>query len=258
MIKIVLCGAAGRMGKEIINIVQSLDNIKIVAGIEIKGHRSVGGKISGIQIGDDLLASIDDADCVIDFTNHKATVDYLKKVKDYKKPYVTGTTGFTDEEHEQIKSLSKIFPIFLAPNMSKGVNHLYNLVGSSAGVLSDYDIEIIETHHKDKKDAPSGTAKAIAQIIKSERPDVHFVYGRQGMIGARASEEVCINSVRGGDVVGEHRILFLGDGEFVELRHYATSRRCFASGAIAAVMYIVNKPAGLYGMQDLLTQIASQ
>ncbi len=254
MIKIIICGAAGRMGKEIINIVQSLDDIEIISGIESKGHKSVGHKISGIQVGDDVLASIDDADCVVDFTNHSATTSNLLKVKDYKKPYVTGTTGFTEEDREQIKSLSRVMPIFLAPNMSKGVNHLYNLVNTSVNALADYDIEVIETHHRAKKDAPSGTAKAIAQIIKKVRPDVNLIYGREGMIGAKEKSEVCINSVRGGDIAGEHRVLFLGDGEFIELRHYATSRRCFAAGAVAAVKYIINKPAGLYCMQDLLAQ----
>lgn len=252
MIKIIVCGAVGRMGKEIINAAQDANDIKVIAGIEAKENQFVGKTVFDIKILDDILAAINDADCVVEFTNHNATMDNLRKVKEYKKPYVTGTTGFSEKELEEIKTLAKSFPIFLAPNMSVGINHLYNLVKSTAKTLSDYDIEIIETHHRAKKDAPSGTAKAIAKIIKGAKPDTKFIYGREGMIGKRKRGEVCINTVRGGDVVGEHRVLFLGNGEFIELRHYATSRRCFAWGTLEAVRFIIDKPPGLYTMQDLL------
>ncbi len=252
MINIVLCGAAGRMGLEIIKAAQASDDVDVIAGVEAKGNESVGKTISGVKISDNVLSVIENADCVVDFTHHTATMAILKMVKRYRKPYVTGTTGFSDSERQEIENASKNFPIFIAPNMSVGVNHLYNLVASSAAVLSDTDIEIIETHHRQKKDAPSGTAKAIAKILKKLKPDIGFVYGREGTTGERKRGEICIHSVRGGDVVGEHRVLFLGNGEFLELRHHATSRRCFASGALAAVRFIINKAPGLYNMQDLL------
>jgi 4-hydroxy-tetrahydrodipicolinate reductase len=252
MIKIIICGAAGRMGREIINAAQSSDDIEIVAGIEAQGNKYVASVISNVHITDDILSVINNVDCVVDFTNHKATIDNLQKIKDLKNPHVIGTTGFSDSEYQEIVARSEEFPIFLAPNMSIGVNHLYNLVQSSVEILEDYDIEVIETHHKGKKDAPSGTAKAIAKVINDAKKGTRFIYGREGMIGARKKGEVCINSVRGGDVVGEHRVLFLGDGEFLELRHYATSRRCFAAGTLEAVRYILRKPPGMYSMKDLL------
>lgn len=253
MIKIILCGAEGRMGREIINVAQSLDDIKIVAGIESKDNKFIGKAISDINIESDISKVIQSADCVVDFTNHTATIENLKKVKPYKKPYVTGTTGFSESELWEIKNFSKEFPILVSPNMSMGINHLYNLVKLTTEKLSDYDIEIIETHHRGKKDAPSGTAKAIARIIGEIKPDTKFIYSREGATGQRKRGEVCINTVRGGDVAGEHRVLFLGEGEFIELRHYATSRRCFAFGAVEAVRFINDKPPGLYAIEDILS-----
>jgi len=252
MIKIILCGAAGRMGKEIINAIEEIEDIRIVAGIESKSNKFVGKTIGLVKIYDDILSVIDGADCIVEFTNHLATMENLKKVKDYKKPYIIGSTGFSGHELKEIEAYSKTFPIFLSPNMSIGINHLYNLIRLSARALSDYDIEIIETHHRGKKDAPSGTARAVARIIEETKPKIKIIYGREGIIGERKIEEVCINAVRGGDVVGEHRILFLGDGEFIELRHFATSRRCFVNGTIEAIRFMENKSPGLYGMKDLL------
>ncbi len=254
MIKIVVCGICGRMGKEIVQLVESLDDIMIVGGVEVSGHKEIGKSIHNINIYDELAEIIGEADCVVEFTNPSATIEHLSNSGQFKKPYVIGTTGFSEEEIDRIKSYSKEFPIFLAPNMSRGVNHLYNLIRLTSRVLRDYDIEVVETHHRNKKDAPSGTAKEIVRVIESVRPDTRFVYGREGMVDKRKKDEVCINSVRGGDVAGEHRVLFLGDGEFIELRHYATSRRCFAAGAVDAVRFIVDKGPGLYTMQQLLPQ----
>lgn len=255
MIKLVVCGAAGRMGREILQLGAALTDIDIIAGVEASGHESIGTKIHNADIIDDIETVIKKIDCIVDFTNHAATMGNLVKAQAFKKPYVTGTTGFSKEELEKIHSIAEFIPVFLAPNMSVGVNHLYNLVRSSVRVLGDFNIEVIETHHQAKKDAPSGTAKAIAKVIKDTRPDVHLIYGREGLIKARENNEVCINSVRGGDVVGEHRILFLGQGEFVELRHYATSRSCFAAGALEAAKFILTKEPGLYTMSDMLTKI---
>ncbi|MCX7994971.1 MAG: 4-hydroxy-tetrahydrodipicolinate reductase [candidate division WOR-3 bacterium] len=252
MLKIVVCGAAGRMGREIINLVQKSADIKIIAGVEEKSHPLVNKKIDDIFIHDDLSSMIAEVDCVVEFTNHTATMENLRKSSDYRKPYVIGTTGFSTTEIEEIKEFSKSFPIFLSPNMSLGVNHLLRLVRDTAQILSDYEIEIIETHHRAKRDAPSGTALAIADKIKEARPGINIIYGREGIGEGRKKEEVCISAVRGGDVVGEHRILFFGNGEFLELRHYATSRQCFASGTLEAVKFIVKQKPGLYSMQDLL------
>ncbi len=242
------------MGREISNMANASRDIEVIAGIEASGHDMIGKQLNGIDITDDIETVIEKADCIVDFTNPAATIKNLGKIKAYKKPYVTGTTGFSREELKSIDMLAKSLPVFLAPNMSVGVNHLYDLVNSSASILGNYDIEVIETHHRAKKDAPSGTAKAIAKIIEQARPDAEFIYGREGMVGPRKDNEICINSIRGGDIVGEHRVLFFGKGEFIELRHYATSRSCFAAGALEAVRFVMKKGPGLYSMSDMLTK----
>lgn len=254
MIKIIVTGAAGRMGIEVIKAAQVSNDIQVIAGIEIGNSESVGKKIESISISENIMNVIEDGDCVVDFTNRSATIDTLNRIKEFKKPFVTGTTGFTESEMDEILSISRDLPIVLAPNMSIGVNHLYRLLTSSLRALSEYDIEIIETHHKAKKDSPSGTAKAIARIVKNILPEKKLIYGREGMLGERKGDEVCLHSVRGGDVFGEHRVLFLGNGEFLELRHFATSRRCFAVGALRAVRFIISKPPGLYNMDTVLTE----
>lgn len=251
MIKIILCGACGRMGREIIGVAEKSNDIKIIAGIETKGSKFIGEIISSVKIFDDLLAVIKDADCVVEFTNPEATMENLKKAKEYKRPYVIGTTGFLESQISEIKRLADDFPILLSPNMSLGINFLYNLVKETTTALSDYEIEIIETHHRGKKDAPSGTAKAIFEVIKGVRPDVNFVSERMGNVGERKKDEVGIFAVRGGDVIGEHRVIFWGNGEFLELRHFATSRTCFAHGTLEAIRFIVKKEKGFYTMADL-------
>jgi len=258
MLKFILCGAAGRMGREIISVAHKDNDIKIFAGVEEKSSSFVSKKIEDVLIFDDILKVIEQADCVVEFTNRNSTMENLRKSAKFKKPYCVGTTGFSEQEINEIKKFSKAFPIFLSPNMSLGVNHLFNLVKNTTQVLSDYDIEIIETHHRAKKDAPSGTALAIANEIKEVKPDVNFVYGRHGFGGERSKKEICINAVRGGDVVGEHRVLFLGQGEFLELRHYATSRRCFAWGTIEAVKFLVKQKPGLYSMANLVKNVSGK
>ncbi len=255
MLKIVVCGAAGRMGREIISAAQKDNGIKVIAGVEEKTNAFVGKKIEDVPVFDDILKVIEKSDAVIEFTSSKGTMENLKKTAKFKKPYCIGTTGFTEKEIKQIKMFAKKIPIFLSPNMSVGVNHLFNLVKNTVEILPEYDIEIVETHHRMKKDAPSGTALKIANVIKRIRPDVKFIYGRQGLKGERTKNEICINAIRGGDVVGEHRILFLGQGEFLELRHYATSRQCFAWGTIQAVKFLAKQRPGLYSMEDLLKNI---
>ncbi|MGQ9464472.1 MAG: 4-hydroxy-tetrahydrodipicolinate reductase [bacterium] len=252
MLKIVLCGAAGRMGREIITTAKRDHHIKIVAGVEEKSNAFVGKMIDDIPIFDDVLKVIEKSDVIVEFTNSKSTIENLKKAAKYKKPYCIGTTGFAKTAIKQIQIFSKEFPIFLSPNMSLGVNHLFNLVKNTARVLSEYDIEIIEVHHRMKKDAPSGTALAIANEIKKITRDRKLIYGRKGLVGERSNKEICISAVRGGDVVGEHRVLFLGQGEFLELRHYATSRQCFAWGTILAVKFLAKQKPGLYSMADLV------
>ncbi len=255
MIKVLLCGAAGRMGREIIGAMEEVCDIKIIGGVEARSNQFVNKEFHSIKITDNLLEFISEADCIVEFTTPRATMENLEKAAPFKKPYVIGTTGFSEGEIERIKNFSCEFPILLSPNMSVGINLMYRLVGEVARVLSEYDIEIVETHHRGKRDAPSGTARAFAEIIKGIRREAEFTYGRCGISGERKREEICISAVRGGDIVGEHRLLFLGNGEFLELRHFATSRRCFARGAIEAVRFIVKQKSGFYTMSDLISSL---
>ncbi len=252
MIRIILCGAAGRMGREIINAVENQSDLQITAGIEEGRHPLIGKEINGIPIRADLESEIDRADCVIDYTNHEAAIHHLQILKKRPCPLVIGTTGFTDRENKEIEDAAKVIPVFLSPNMSLGVNHLYQIARETARRLPGFDIEIVETHHRAKKDAPSGTARELARLIKEVRPELKIIYGREGNVGSRPDNILAIHALRGGDIVGEHRICFYGAGEFMELRHYATSRQCFAQGTLTAVRFLVNKPAGLYHMNDVL------
>ncbi len=257
MLKLIICGAGGRMGREIIRLAGGYEDIKIIAGVEEEKSQLIGKTIEDVAIHKDILEVIRDCDSVVEFTNPEATIENLRKAAKFRKPYCIGTTGFSGPQIDEIKNFAKDFPIFLSPNMSVGVSHLFNMVRETAEVLKDYDIEIIETHHRHKKDSPSGTAKAIASIIKEVRNDVKFVYGREGIIGERRSNEIGISAVRGGDVVGEHRVMFLGTGEFVEIRHYATNRQCFAYGTILASKFIQKQKSGLYSMADLMKSLSS-
>ncbi|MBN2621117.1 4-hydroxy-tetrahydrodipicolinate reductase [candidate division WOR-3 bacterium] len=252
MIRTILCGIAGRMGREILALAHDAPGIEVIGGIEVPGHAIVGKILESVAVSDNLASLLPKADCVVEFTDPRSTLDHLQSNRQYKKAFVIGTTHFSKDEHKAIEDLARLFPVFLAPNMSIGVHHLYGLVSSSAKVLEQYDIEVIETHHRNKKDAPSGTARAIVDIIKKQRPHLQVVHGRDGMVGERSPDEVCVHAVRGGDVAGEHRVVFFGNGEFVELRHYATSRRCFAAGALKAVRFIVKQKSGLFSMTDIV------
>lgn len=252
MIRIIVCGAAGRMGREVIAAAEPCRDLQIVAGIEEPRHPAMGKEICGIAVAGNLEKFLTEADCVIDFTSPAATLDHLRAVARCPRPIVIGTTGFDAKEQAEIKELSGMVPVFLAPNMSRGVNYLYRLVRDAARRLAGFEIEIVETHHRGKKDAPSGTAKELARVVKEVRPGSKVIFGREGLVGERPADVLAVNSVRGGDVVGEHRVMFFGDGEFLELRHFATSRRCLALGTLAAVRFMTGKPAGLYTMNDLM------
>jgi 4-hydroxy-tetrahydrodipicolinate reductase len=253
MIRIILCGVAGRMGREIVAAAEGRDDLKIAGGIEAPGHPAIGGSIAGIPVAGDLTAVLDRGDVMVDFTVRSASLANLDKWMSTGRPCVIGSTGFTADELAKIRRASDRIPVFLAPNMSLAVNHLYQLVRETTLKLTDSEIEIVETHHHGKKDAPSGTAREIARIIQEIRPGTRIIYGREGDVGERKKDVICVNSIRGGDVIGEHRVLFFSAGEFIELRHYATSRQCYAQGALSAVRFINDKKPGLYGMKELLS-----
>jgi 4-hydroxy-tetrahydrodipicolinate reductase len=264
MIKAIVTGAAGRMGGKIISLISKADCISVVGAIEAEKHPLIGrdvGHVSGlgetgIIVREKLTDCIDQADVVIDFTNHEASLNYLKIAHDKNKAIVIGSTGFTSGEMQQIKELTKKTRCVLTPNMSVGVNVMLKLLEYCAGVLKDdYDVEIVEAHHHLKKDAPSGTALQMAKVIadKLNRDmDTSLVYERKGMIGERTKNEIGIQTIRAGDIVGEHTVIFGGIGERIELIHRAQSRDNFAKGAIRAAMWIVDQKNGLYDMQDVL------
>jgi 4-hydroxy-tetrahydrodipicolinate reductase len=264
MIKLTVCGAAGRMGSRIIALLKDYPEIKLVGAVESKDNPRLGNDAGvvagigqlGIKIVDDIEKVIDNTDIAVNFTNPEATIEHLKIVKEYKKSIVIGTTGFDNNQISLIQETSKEIPIVLSPNMSIGVNLLFKILKDVAKVLGDdYDVEIIEVHHRMKKDAPSGTAIKMAKVI-SEALGRNFdevaVYARKGIIGERTKKEIGIQTVRAGDIVGEHTVIFGGLGERIEIVHKASSRDTFAMGALKAVLWLYGKPAGLYDMGDVL------
>ncbi len=264
MIRAIVAGAGGRMGGRIINIIRDTEGIELSAAFERQDCPVVGqdaGVVAGcgelgVKIEDNIESVIDKGDVIIDFTFHEASVKHAEVASQKGKPMVIGTTGFTQEEYSKLDELSKSFPLVLAPNMSVGVNLLYKLIEMAASVLGDdYDVEIVEAHHRMKKDAPSGTAlqlgKVVAKALGRDFEEV-AVFARHGMIGERSKKEIGIQTVRAGDIVGEHTVLFGGIGERIEITHKASSRDTFAKGAVRAALWIVGKPAGRYSMQDVL------
>jgi len=252
MVNVSINGALGRMGKTIIEVCLQDKEISIVGLADLKGPTKVYDNLPVVELT--LEKYISSTDVVIDFSSPEGTQEVLRLCLQYKKPIVIGTTGHSEEQLNNIKEASKKIPIVLSPNMSLGVNLIFKLVEFLTNVLKDknYDIEIIEAHHNKKKDAPSGTAKKIMEIIKNIKPETEFVYGRNGIIGERKNSEVGINVIRCGDIVGEHTVIYSTYGERIELKHIATSRETFAKGAIFAAKWVKDKPAGLYNMFDVL------
>lgn len=264
MVKAIVTGAAGRMGGRIISLIAGTDGIELAGAVEKKGHGLVGRDVgdflglgkTGVLLDDDLSACIGKGDVVIDFTHRDSTIDNLRTAAGNGKAIVIGTTGLTAEDNEQLAAAAADARCVFAPNMSVGVNLMFKVLEQVSAVLGDeYDVEIVEAHHNQKKDAPSGTAVKMARIIADSLNrdlDEVAVYGRKGMIGARTGREIGIQTVRAGDIVGEHTVLFGGMGERLEFIHRAHSRDNFAKGAIRAALWIVSQPKGLYDMQDVL------
>ncbi len=264
MIKAIVAGAAGRMGGRIIKTILETDGIELAASFERADHPAVGKDVGevvgagnlGILVASSLEDVVEKGDVIIDFTHFKASLRHLEIASTYKRPIVIGSTGFGESDLEQARKYAENVPCVLAPNMSVGVNVLFKIVAEVAKYLGDgFDIEIIEAHHHHKKDAPSGTAMKLAEVLAEARgwklSDVG-VFCRHGMIGERKKEEIGVQTIRAGDIVGEHTVLFGGIGERIEVTHKAHSRDNFARGAVRAAMWIVNQPNGMYDMQDVL------
>jgi len=264
MVKAIVAGAGGRMGGRIIHVINSTQGIELAGAFERPDSDAVGkdaGAVAGtgnlgVTVSDSLEKVIDSGDVVIDFTFHEATLKHAELAAQKGRAMVIGTTGFSPEEYARIEQLSERFPCVLAPNMSVGVNLLYKLLDTAARVLGDdYDVEIVEAHHRMKKDAPSGTALQLGRVVAAALGrdfDKVAVFERNGLIGERSRQEIGIQTVRAGDIVGEHTVLFGGIGERVEITHKASSRDTFAKGAVRAAVWIADKSAGLYNMQDVL------
>ncbi|MFQ3675627.1 MAG: 4-hydroxy-tetrahydrodipicolinate reductase [Endomicrobiia bacterium] len=254
--KIIVIGAAGRMGRRIVELSLEDKEVEIVGLVEKSCHSLIGKKLYSHlpEICNNLNNVIKNSDVVIDFSSPEGCEDNIKIIQDNNKAVVIGTTGQNVSQVENIKSASRNIPVILSPNMSIGVNTMFKTLDFVLKILKDkgYDIEIIESHHNKKKDAPSGTAKKFMEIIKEYFPKIKFVFGREGLVGERTKDEVGVFAVRGGDIVGEHTIMFSTLGEKFELKHTATSRDTFVKGAILAAKWLVGKPAGLYNMYDVL------
>jgi len=260
--KICMAGACGRMGRRILELA-------VAEGFEIGGAfdapESAGtelivgnesGKPGPIVVSDDPASELAKSDVLIDFTVAGACIGNIKAAAAAGKPAVVGTTGLSDAQKAELAELARTIPIVHAPNMSVGVNLLFKLTGEVASILGlDYNVEIVETHHNQKKDSPSGTAVRLAERA-AEALGLDYatntVHGREGMIGARPRPEIGMHAVRGGDVAGDHTVYFIGQGERIELTHRAHNRDNFARGALRAATFVLDAKPGLYDMQDVL------
>ena len=264
MIKVIVAGAAGRMGNRLVALIKESTALTLAGAVEGKGHLSIGEDAgetagcgrAGVPVTDDLSALLERGEVVIDFSVPEATLRHLRAVAEHRRAMVIGTTGFSASELGELKSLARQVPCVFSPNMSVGVNLIYKMIGEIAKTLGDeYDIEVIEAHHRLKKDAPSGTALKIAEVLaKAVNRDLSqvAVYARKGLIGERKKQEIGIQTIRAGDIVGDHTILFGGMGERIEVTHRASSRDTFARGALRAARWVVKQPPGLYDMMDVL------
>jgi 4-hydroxy-tetrahydrodipicolinate reductase len=264
MIKVIVAGAAGRMGCRLVALIKDSTLLTLSGAIEEKGHPALGddaGEVAGcgragVPITDDFEMLLDRGEVVIDFSVPEATLQHLRAVAQRRRAMVIGTTGFSAAQLEELKSLASQVPCVLSPNMSVGVNLIYKVISEMAKTLGDdYDIEVIEAHHRQKKDAPSGTALKIAEVLAkavNRELDQVGIYARKGLIGERKKGEIGIQTLRAGDIVGDHTILFGGMGERIEVTHRASSRDTFARGALRAARWVVRQPPGLYDMMDVL------
>ena len=266
MIKAVVTGTAGRMGSRIVNVLSTSEGIRLSAAVERKGHPLLkqdacgpaGIASSGVLnlITDDLTGSLKAGDVLIDFTLPEASLENLKVCAEQGKGIVIGSTGFTKEQMAEVNKYVQKVPCVLSPNMSVGVNVCFKVLADLAKILGpEFDAEIVEWHHRLKKDAPSGTAVRMGEVVaKALGRDYHKAakYHREGITGVRSDEEIGMQTVRGGDIVGEHTVYFIGMGERIELTHRAHTRDMFARGAVRAAKWVVGKKPGLYDMQDVL------
>ena len=251
MTNIILCGCGGRMGQAMIRATEHSTACRIVAGVDINADAIAPA--CPFPVYQSISEFPDKADVIVDFSHHTALPALLDYATQTHTPTVICTTGHTDEQKAQMKAVSEQVALFFSGNMSIGINLLIELCRSAAKTLGeDFDVEIVEKHHNQKLDAPSGTALMIADALKEEREKTEYVFDRHTTRQAREKEEIGIHSLRGGTIVGEHEVLFAGNNEMITLSHTATSREIFANGALKAAAYLAKKTVGLYNMSDLI------
>jgi 4-hydroxy-tetrahydrodipicolinate reductase len=262
-LNIAIAGSCGRMGRTLIEAVLHASDMRLAAAVEQKGNAHIGkdagelvGAPCGVRIGDDFARAIAGCDALIDFTRPEGTIAHLAACRKQKVRLVVGTTGFSETQKQEIAAAARDIAIVMSPNFSVGVNVAFRLLDIAARALGNgYDVEIVEAHHRHKVDAPSGTALRMGEVVaQALGRDLKkcAVYSREGMTGARRDETIGIASVRGGETVGDHSVMFIGAGERLEISHHAASRANFAIGALRAARFAATKKNGLFDMADVL------
>jgi len=250
MIRVVVCGALGRMGGTVARFISDASDLELVGGVDVRQGTVFGAEVVSPDRIDGLLGE-KKPDVLVDFTVAGAAVENVKAAARHRVAAVVGTTGFTAQQRDEMRrTVEASVPVVVSSNFSVGVNIFWFLVREAAKKLGDYDIEVIEAHHRNKKDAPSGTAKTILEILDSEVGARPRLYGREGMM--ERGKEIGVHVIRGGDIVGEHTVLFAGNYECIDLSHRAYDRSVFAMGALRAIRWVVGKRPGMYSMTDVL------
>jgi len=264
LLKAGVVGVGGKMGLAILSLLVNNNEFEVVGATEVPGSSALGKDVGaltanapqGVDVKENFEDAFKDADGIIDFSSPDSTLKTAEYAAKKGKALVIGTTGFSDKQKSSLIKLAQSFPCVFSPNMSVGVNVMFEMSRKLTELLgADFDIEILEAHHRNKKDSPSGTALKVAEVVSdtlNKKLEDIAVYSRHGNIGGRKKGEIGIQTLRGGDVVGEHSLIFYGDGERIEFTHKASSRDTFANGAIRALKWVSDKPAGLYSMKDVL------
>ncbi|MCE9500489.1 MAG: 4-hydroxy-tetrahydrodipicolinate reductase [Leptospira sp.] len=262
-INIALIGATGRMGKAVTSVLSHSHTAQLKSTVDKEGSVYLGmdsglhsgGESNKIIFSDDIDSAVSDSDVVIDFSSNQNLTNILTSALKHKKPLVIGTTGLNENQKLEINFASNSIPIVFSPNMAVGVNLLFKLVEIAANVLKDeFDIEIVDIHHRHKKDAPSGTAQKLKELLLTtlKRSESDVVYGREGIYEERDKKQIGIHTLRAGEVIGEHSVFFFSPNEVIEIKHRAEDRKTFAVGAVKAAEFISRKEKGLYDMYDVL------
>ncbi len=254
--RLAIAGAGGKMGRALIDAVLADPTLAIGAALEVAGSPVLGSSLGGVRVGSDIAAARAAGDVLIDFTRPEATLAHLAACAAAAKPMVIGTTGFSPPQLAAIEAAARRIAIAMAPNFAVGVNAVFKLAETAARILGeDFDVEIVEAHHRQKVDAPSGTALKLGEIVAGalhRKLDAVAVHGRHGDTGARPAQQIGFHAIRGGDIVGEHTVIFAGQGERVEVAVRSQSRATYAHGALRAAKWLRGRAPGRYDMADVL------